>query len=116
MSKFRDLRVSSLIREELGKIMLKELEFDGALVTITEVDVSEDLENATVNVSVIPSEKAEKVLEVLGKFRSRLQFLLQRKIEIKPMPHIVFRIDHGLEKAAELEKVFLEVEKEEKSK
>ncbi|MDD5547726.1 MAG: 30S ribosome-binding factor RbfA [Candidatus Pacebacteria bacterium] len=115
MKFFRNQRVGSLIRDELSKIILKELEFNGALMTITDVEVNDDLENAVVNFSVIPMNKSERVLSVLNKFRSRLQFMLHRKIEIRPMPQIVFKIDHGIEKAAEVEKIFLEVEKKEKN-
>lgn len=114
--RFRDLKSSSLIREELGEIILRELEFGGALITITEVEVSPDMKTAKINFSVLPAEKAERVLNVLNKFRRKLQYLLQRKIEMKPMPQISFVIDRGLAKAADLEKVFLEVEKKGRNK
>lgn len=104
----RSERIGSLIKEELSRMILKELEFSGALVTITDVKVSEDKKNAIVYFSVIPSEKSERVLKVLNKFRGRLQFILQRKIEIKPMPWISFRIDRVPEQDAKIEKVLLE--------
>lgn len=105
--KFRTLRVSSLIKEKLGALVFKELEFGGALVTLTEIEVSKDQENAVVNFSVFPSEKADRVLYVLNKFKPRLQFLLQRALEIKPMPQLFFRIDEGPENAAKVEKALL---------
>jgi len=108
-------RVESLIREELNKIILRELEFPGALVTVTEVNVQKDLDYANISVSVIPLDKNEEVLKLLGKNRRRLQHFLLEKIHIKPMPEIRFELDTGLEKAAEMEKAFLEIEKEEKS-
>lgn len=108
---FRSQRVGSLIREELGKIIIRELEFPGALVTITDVEVNEKMEQATVKFSVLPSEKSERVLEILNKFRKNLQFKLNRKMNIRPMPEIFFRIDYGLKNAAEVEKALLESEK-----
>lgn len=107
----RHQRVESLIREELNKIILRELEFGGALVTVTNVLVQKDLDYAAVSVSVIPTEKTKEVLAVLDKNRGRLQHLLLKKIQIKPMPEIRFQIDGGLEKAAEVERAFLEIEK-----
>lgn len=106
--KHRQERVNSLIREELGKIILKELEFPDALVTITEVDTSKDIDKAVVGVSVLPSEKSGEALAVLNRNIRHLQYLLMKKINIKPMPQIVFQIDHGLEKAAEVEKLLLQ--------
>src|SRR3989344_4653822 len=110
----RHQRVESLIREELDKLMLKELEFPGALVTVTSVDIQKDLDYATVNVSVIPNAKEGEVLKNLIKNQKRLQHLLLRKINIKPMPEIRFKIDIGLERAAKVEKALLEIEKENK--
>ncbi len=105
----RHQRVSSLIQEELNKIILRELEFGDALVTLTRIEVQKDLDYAAVNFSVIPVEKSKEVLRILNKNRRHLQYLLLRKINIKPMPEIRFQIDYGLEKAAKIEKVLLEL-------
>ncbi|MBI4992487.1 MAG: 30S ribosome-binding factor RbfA [Candidatus Harrisonbacteria bacterium] len=105
-------RVESLIREELNKLIIKELEFSGALVTVTGVEVQKDLDYAIVNVSVIPSGKGNEVLKNLEQNWKQLQHLLLRKINIRPMPEIRFRLDVGLEKAADIEKTFLEIEKD----
>lgn len=100
-----------MIREELNKSILRELEFPGALVTISEVLVQKDLDYAAVKISVMPDKKAKEVLKILNENRRRLQHLLLKKINIRPMPEIRFEIDTGLEKAAELERKFLEIEK-----
>ena len=104
----RPERVSDLIIEELNKLILREIEVPGALITITDVEVLKDLSQATVKVSVYPSEKSEKVLKILKKMRNKLQFLLLRKLNIKPMPQIAFKLDIGPEKAAVVEKKLLE--------
>ena len=50
---YRPERVQSLIQEELGKLLLKEIEFPG-IVTITGVDVDKHLDIARVKLSVLP--------------------------------------------------------------
>lgn len=105
---FRKDRVASLLQEELGKLLLREVETPGALVTIMGIDVQKDLEVAHVNISVLPSRKNEDVLKILHRLEKHLQFLLLRKLNIKPMPEILFRIDHGPEHAAAVEKALLE--------
>ena len=102
---FRSERVQKLIREELAKIVIREMEFPGALVTITEVAVDKKLEHAKVRVSVIPSAAADGALDALKKRTGELQYLLTRKINIKPMPRIAFLPDHGPERAAVVEKL-----------
>lgn len=106
--KHRPERVSDLIIEELNNLMLREIEVPDALVTITDVEVLKDLSRAVVKISVLPSEKSDLALKILEKNRSHLQYLLLRKMNIKPMPQIFFKIDRGLEKAAVIEKRLLE--------
>jgi ribosome-binding factor A len=92
--------------------MSRELEFNGALVTIMEVDIDKKMERAKIRVSVIPAEKEDDVLNELGRNAGNLQHMLLKKINIKPMPRIMFEIDRGAENAATVEKVFLEHEGE----
>ena len=97
--------------EELNNLILREVEFSGALATITRVDVQKDLEYADIFVAVVPKEKDKEAFLQLEKQRKRLQYLLLRRINIKPMPELRFQLDTGSEKAAETEKVFLKLEK-----
>jgi len=93
--KYRHLRVAELIKEELSKIIARELEFADALVTVTDVRIGEALENAEVRVGVIPNEALAKVLLELQRKQGYLQHLLTKKLNIKPMPRIEFRADKG---------------------
>ena len=104
MKTFRKERITSLLREELSNIIIRELEFDGALVTLTDVDVARDLEKATVWVGIIPSEKANPVLELLEKSKSHLQYLLLKKMNIRRVPRLSFKLDTSAESAARVEK------------
>lgn len=104
----RPERVSDLIIEELNKIILREIEVPSVLITITDAEVIKDLSRAVVKFSVYPSEKSEEILKILEKKRNHFQYLLLRKMNIKPMPQISFKIDLGPEKAAIVEKKLLE--------
>ncbi len=111
MKLHRRERISQLVRDIMSELLIRELEFPlGTLVTITEVDVSGDLEHAKVRVSVLPATQEEKVMTVLKKFRGHLQGLLGRKLNIRPMPQILFSADHGLENAALVEKDLMGVD------
>lgn len=95
----------------MSELLIRELEFPlGTLVTITTADVSEDLEHAKVRVSVLPKAQEEKVIAVLKKFQGKLQRMLQDKMDIRPMPQIMFELDHGLENAATVEKNLMGVD------
>src|SRR3989338_1024014 len=109
MKTYRPLRVGSLIQEELGRIILRELDLEsGVLATVSAVEVSPDLARAKVLVSIIPKEAGEEVMKVLSRSRGRFQHFLNHKMNIKPMPQIEFERDFGLEKAANIEKLLIE--------
>ena len=105
---YRSDRVASVIREELGKLLIREVEFGGAVVTITDVEADKKLDRAVVYVSVFPSEKVSEAMRVLHGATPRLQHLLLRKMNIKPMPRIEFRHDIGPERAAGVEKALID--------
>lgn len=119
----RPERVANLIREELSKLIVRELEFGGALVTLTTVEVNAKMELAKVGVTVFPSGQAKEVLRTLKRAQGELQYKMVRILNIRPMPRIDFFVDHGPENAARVEKALLEnppgeeegeIEKEEK--
>ncbi len=107
---YRSQRVEKLIREELSKILARDFEFPGALITITEVEADKKLDHAKVLLSVIPSGKEKSALQALNKNIGQLQHALLKKINIKPMPRIAFAVDRGVANAAQVEKKFFELE------
>ncbi|MEY4731223.1 MAG: ribosome-binding factor ribosome-binding factor [Candidatus Parcubacteria bacterium] len=104
---FRALRVAGVIRDETAKLLLRDFDFDGALVTVTDVTVEPSFAWADIFVSVIPSEKASEALDQLAQRTGDIHHYLNRKMNIRPMPRIRFAIDHGPEKAADIEKILL---------
>lgn len=108
MRTHRELRVASVIREELAKLLLTEVDTTGALATVTEVIVDEKMVWADVLVSVLPASRAPDVMRTLERALGHLQHLLNKKLGIRPMPRLRVKLDHGLENAAKIEKTLLE--------
>ena len=69
--KHRQLRVNELVKRELSAIIAREITFEGALVTINSVDVTPDLKNAHVFVSVLGSATRASVIDKLRSASSR---------------------------------------------
>lgn len=100
----RIAQVNELIKQEVNELLLTEVEFpQGCLVTITEVQTSKDLRHAKIWVSVIPAYLLTKVLEKLKANVGHLQYLLNKKLSMNPLPRIRFTIDKTEEKALEIE-------------
>lgn len=95
----RTLRVCELIKRELGVIVGRELKFDAPLVTIRAVDITPDLKNAHVFVSVIgtPGQKKQAIAALEGA-RQHLQHELSRRVILKYTPHLHFQLDESIER------------------
>ncbi len=106
--RYRQQKLSSVIQEELGKIIARELEFPETLLTITKVGVSDDYSVATLGVSVLPSSKSKEVLETLVEKQGLLRYELSKKIRNKSAPKLNFEIDRGPENAARIEKILID--------
>jgi len=66
-------KVNQLVKEEVGKIILRDLDVSkNTLLTITSTKTSSDLKHATVFISTIDKEKAKSALFELEKKRVRV--------------------------------------------
>ena len=101
MRKYRNLKMESLIRDELSLILLKEFEFP-ALVTLVKVHIDSDFKLAKVKIKIIPKDlkmnllnqkKLEvKILKELNENKEKLFKILLKKLNLKPLPKITFEI------------------------
>ena len=108
--KHRMLRVNELLKRELSGIIAREMSFEGALVTLNHVDVSADLKNAHVFVSVLGSDLGETVMSKLASHRATLQAELARHVTIKYTPHLIFHLDDSIERGARVIEILQEIE------
>jgi len=104
------LRVNEVVRRELSTIITRDLTFEDMLVTINQVDVTPDLKNAHVFVSVLGQGSPKPVIEKLEAQRTILQAELSKKVVLKYTPHLVFHLDHSTERGARVFKILQEIE------
>ena len=99
-------QINELLRHELSELLLTEVEFpQGCLVTIINVETSKDLRHAKAWVSVLPGYLLKKAMDKLNANAGHLQFLLNKKLSLKPLPRIKFAVDRTEEKAGEIEEL-----------
>ncbi|MDD4996072.1 MAG: 30S ribosome-binding factor RbfA [Patescibacteria group bacterium] len=112
MSLERAKKIDELIKREMSKIFLKEIEPpEGSLVTITQVETSQDLLESKIWVSVFPIFFAKQILKEINKKIGHLQGLLNRRLIIYPLPRIRFVLDQTEERASKIEKIFDKIRK-----
>jgi len=99
-------KVNSLIRNELGKILLRDVDFpQGVLVTITRVDSSPNLSEAKIYVSVMPDKQIDKVFRILNRRIYDIQQILNRRLNMRPIPKIEFKKESKTQQAAQVEEL-----------
>lgn len=87
-------------------MLAKEMDFPlGTLATVSGVKLNADNTEAKVGVSVIPTVNTEGILADIKKRQGMFQWMLNRKMNIKPMPRIEFEADYGLDNAARVDKL-----------
>ena len=111
--KHRQERVNELLKRELSALITREISFTDSLVTINHVDVTPDLKNAHVFVSVLGSKAKATVMEKLEAHRVELQSNLARHVVLKYTPHLVFHLDDSIERGTRVIEILRELEQPE---
>lgn len=102
----RLLKINELICQQLGQIIIQEIEFPpGTLVTPTRVDVSSDLKQAKIYISVLPVNNQQLVMKILIRQANNLQRLLNNRITLKNIPKLRFFIDETEERVKKLDEL-----------
>jgi ribosome-binding factor A len=111
MSSRRTAKVAEAVREQVSTTILFGLKDPRVKnVTVTRVEVSPDLRNAKVYVSVMGDEKAQRLtLKGLESARGFLQAKLAERVKIRYTPILHFQLDQGVKRSIEASRLLREV-------
>jgi ribosome-binding factor A len=118
----RQRQIANAIRDELVSILRKDLSDPHlekvGFVTISGVDLSEDLRNCTVWVAFMGKEEKSKAvqaaLDALNRSKKFIHRLLIKRLPMKVHPTPSFRFDSGFDRAAVVGKALQEASEVEK--
>ncbi|MDA8106318.1 MAG: 30S ribosome-binding factor RbfA [Nitrospiraceae bacterium] len=106
----RSERVGDLIREEVADIIMYRLKDPRiGFVTVTGVDLSADLKLAKVYVSILKEEERDLTLDILNSSKNFIRSLLTKRLKMKFIPAIEFRIDTSIEYGFKIDKLLKEI-------
>ena len=113
MPKKRIDQVNQLIKEEVSKLILREIELSkDAIITVTRVETSSDLRHTTVYISALFKDKQEAALHELNRSIYDIQHAFNRVLRMHPVPKIRFEIDKAYEIEQKLYETLAEEEKD----
>lgn len=89
----RQKKVSSLLKNELSRLLLENFQNTTGLITITKIEMTKDLQTAHVYFSVFDAQKRESALNLLNKRKGYLRRAIASRTKLKYNPLLVFHPD-----------------------
>jgi len=118
MEKKRIKRLNSLLKEVLAEVISSEVKDPrlAPLVTVTKVDISNDLHHAKVYISVIGNEKERReTIEALESASGFIGINAAKKVTMRYFPTLTFKLDTTVDEQMRIdsliEKIHLEEDK-----
>lgn len=108
----RIAKVNSLIKRELGPVLLEFLHGQDGLVTITKVETSKDMKWAKVWVSILGGDD-KQILNYIAKNIYDIQGELNKHFFTKIIPRISFHLDTSPRYAQHIDEVIRKIHGEE---
>ncbi len=107
----RTERVSELILQEVSLIIRSEVKDPGVgFVTLTAVEVSDDLRYAKIYISVMGDEKEKKrSLRALNRAKGFIRSSFGTKVRLKYLPEMSFYLDRSLDRVKRIEDILREI-------
>ncbi|GIP46620.1 Ribosome-binding factor A [compost metagenome] len=111
MAKNRTGRVGEQIKKELSVLIQSELKDPRiGFVTVTGVDVTSDLSQAKVYLSVFgDEEKKNESLKAIEKATGFLRTEIGKRIRLRHTPELIFKIDESIAYGSRIEKILGEI-------
>ncbi len=108
-------RVASVIKEEIGMLILREFNDPTmGFVTVTEVHMTPDLKLAKIYVSILGNEEVKaRTMHHLEEHKSHVRSIVGAHVRLKFTPAIQFYLDETMEKVIKLEEIFKKIHEQE---
>ncbi|WP_442600904.1 30S ribosome-binding factor RbfA [Paenibacillus sp. KN14-4R] len=114
MARVRVGRVGEQIKKELSQIIQTNIKDPRVgFITVTGVDVTNDLSQAKVYISVLGSEETKNAaLQVLNKAKGFIRSELGKRIRLRIVPDLVFKIDTSIDYSSRIESLLHQINEE----
>ncbi len=103
-------KVNELLKREIGSFVQREFEWPGTIVSILDVEVTDDLREARVWVGAVGSMPAAAVVDFLGRRRGLIQSAVSRRVVLRHTPRLTFRHDDTARRGVEIVNLLDDIE------
>lgn len=99
-------RVAELIKREVSQMLLQDIKDDrvgAGMVSVTDVDVSGDLQHAKIYVSIYGTDEARK--QIMAGLKSATGYIrseLGHRVRLRRTPEVIFQEDRSIERGTKV--------------
>ncbi len=109
-------RINSLLKEVLSEVITKEVKdpkIAGKFISVTSVDITKDLRNATVFVSIIADDDDKiAILQALKTAAGFISVSASKKVVLRFFPALKFKLDSSVDAHIHIEELLQKVKNE----
>ena len=109
----RQKQINELLRRQFSMVLMDEGSyiFEKAMVTVTRVVVSPDLQNAKIYLSVFNTENKSEVMVSMDEHTHQLRHALAKRVgkQLRRVPEIAFYLDDSLDEYFRMEKLLADL-------
>ena len=110
--KKRIQRLNQLIKKEVAQLILREIDWEeggwrpkDVLVTVTRAEVTLDLRESKIYVSIMPEKEESQILDFLNRRIFLLQKKIDKRLKMRPVPKISFVKEKITAEAGRIEEI-----------
>lgn len=112
MASQRTIRINEAIRKEVAELIRNEIKdprVNNALISVVEVDTTNDLKYCKIYISVLEDTKKEDAIKGLNAASGYIRKEIARRVNLRNTPELLFRLDESMEYGMKMAKVIHEV-------
>lgn len=104
-------KVNELMKREIGAFVQKEFDWPGTIVSILEVEITEDLKEGRVWVGVVGRMSPAQVIEKLTRHRGMIQNAVSKRVILRNTPRLTFKHDDSAKRGVDLVNLLDDIDK-----
>ncbi len=102
MSTRRLDKVNELLRREISSVIQREFDWQNAILSVLEVDVTQDLKEGKVWLGIVGPASPAQVIEKLNKNRGLIQAAVAKRVVLRNTPKLTFKFDDSARRGVDL--------------
>lgn len=103
-------KVNELMKREIGTFIQKEFEWPGTIVSILDVEITEDLKEGRVWVGVVGRMSPAQVIDKLSRKRGEIQRAVSKRVVLRNTPKLTFKHDNSAQRGVNLVNLLDDIE------